>query len=124
MKITGIDQINSPLVTPTGEVIYELIGHGELAGKISSHSLAQIQIPPGKSSSKHYHKGSEETYYILEGQGLMSLDGQEYTVNPGQAILIQPGEVHKISNQREKDLKFLAVCVPAWVPEDSFEVEG
>jgi mannose-6-phosphate isomerase-like protein (cupin superfamily) len=123
MKLTSIDQIKSPLVTPAGEVIFELVGQGESAGEISSHSLAQIQIPPGKSSSFHYHKVSEETYFILEGQGWMSLDGREFTLNPGQAILIQPGEIHQICNQGEKELKFLAICVPAWVPEDSFEVE-
>ena len=123
MKVTDIDQIKSPLVTPSGEVIFELIGEGDLAGGISSHSLAQIQIPPGKSSSLHYHKESEETYFILEGQGAMNLDGKTFVINPGQAILIQPGEIHQISNQGDSELNFLSVCVPAWVSEDSFEVE-
>ena len=124
MKITDKNQIQTPLITPGGEVIYELIGKGDSAGAISSHSLAQIQIAPGKSSSLHYHKSSEEIYFILNGEGSMSLDGKEFTLIPGQACLIQPGEVHQISNQGDTELEFLAYCVPAWVPEDSYEVEG
>ena len=123
MKITDKNQIGSPLRTPDGEVIYELIGKGDLAGAVSNHSLAQIQIAPGKSSALHYHKRSEEIYFILKGEGFMSLDGKEFKLIPGQACLIQPGEIHQISNQGDAELEFLAYCVPAWVPEDSFKAE-
>lgn len=122
MKIKGSDQIPDPLQTPTGEVIYELVGAAVGEGTDPGHSLARIVIPPGKSSSPHYHKISRETYYILEGRGEMEVDGKKYTLHPGQACLIEPGEVHQIFNQSLNDLVFLAVCVPAWVPEDSFEV--
>ena len=122
MKLSDKKDIGSPLVTPTGEVIFELIGKGEESGGILSHSLAQILIPPGKSSAPHFHQESEETYFILSGEGMMTLDQKQFTLKPGQACSISPGEIHQIVNQGEKDLEFLAVCVPAWTPEDSFEV--
>ena len=121
MRIKHSDQIPQPLVTPTGEVIYELVGAGGGEASGPGHSLARILIPPEKSSAPHYHQISSETYYILEGQGAMKIDGEDYTLHPGQACLIEPGEVHQISNLGSADLVFLAVCVPAWVPEDSFE---
>lgn len=120
MHLNCKDMIPAPLQSPSGEVIYELIGQTEQGGKVASHSLAHIHLSPEKSSAAHFHKHSDETYYILAGQAHMLLDGKEYLLCPGQTLLIQPGEVHQISNPGPQDLEFLAVCVPAWTAEDSF----
>jgi mannose-6-phosphate isomerase-like protein (cupin superfamily) len=122
MKVREKSGIKSSLITPAGEIIYELIGKGDEAGGISSHSIAQIQIPPGKSSVLHYHQKNEESYYILRGEAWMEIDQREFALTPGQVCLIQPGEKHRIRNKGNDDLEFLAFCAPAWVPEDSFEV--
>ena len=120
MRVVQSNEISEPLVTPSGEIISELIGVG--SGGQPNHSLARIVIPPGKSSEPHYHKVSQETYFILEGEGRMSVGGKEFNIKPGQACHIEPEEIHQIKNQREENLVFLAVCVPPWVPEDSFGV--
>jgi ethanolamine utilization protein EutQ len=122
MHIASLDQITSPLVSDTGEVLRELVGIATASGGASLHSLAHVCIPPGKSSAAHFHKISEETYYLLAGKARMLLDGKDFILSPGQAFLIQPGEVHQIFNVGEADLEFLAVCAPAWVPEDSYFV--
>ena len=62
MKTTDWKDIQNPLETETGEIIYELIGAAQNDGRKPNHSLARIIIPPGKSSSTHYHKISEESY--------------------------------------------------------------
>jgi mannose-6-phosphate isomerase-like protein (cupin superfamily) len=122
MRIKHFDQISEPLETPSGEIIYELVGKAAGGEPTPNHSLARIVIPRGKSSAPHYHKLSQETYYILEGEGTMIVNGESHTLHPGQACLIEPEEVHQIANHGVYDLVFLAVCVPAWVPEDSYEV--
>jgi mannose-6-phosphate isomerase-like protein (cupin superfamily) len=122
MKVIEKSDIKSPQTTPAGEVIYELIGKGNDGGGISSHSIAQILIPPGKSSELHYHHKTEESYFILKGEAWMEIDQKEFSLRRGQTCLIQPGEVHRILNKGDENLEFLAFCAPAWVPEDSFEV--
>jgi mannose-6-phosphate isomerase-like protein (cupin superfamily) len=122
MKLTDKGDVKSPLITPTGEVIYELIGTGDEGGGISSHSIAQILIPPGKSSALHYHQDTEESYFILKGEGWMKINEKEFILKPGHTCLIQPGEIHTIMNKGNEDLEFLAICAPAWVPEDCYEV--
>ena len=104
---------------PDGEIIQEIIG--AQAGGIQSHSLAKITLPAGKSSEPHFHKVSEESYFILAGTSAITVDGISTELRPGDAILIEPFETHQISNQSDADLVFLAVCVPAWQIEDSFE---
>lgn len=120
MKIADPSLIENPLITPQGEIIAEMIGTA--AGDNANHSLARIIIPPGKSSSSHYHKISQETYFILKGEGSMTINNQDFTLLPGQACWIEAGEVHQIKNNGETELVFIAICAPAWVPEDSFEV--
>ena len=122
MKIADPSLVMDPLVTPTGEIIAEMIG--KAVGDDANHSLARIVIPTGKSSNLHYHKVTEETYFILKGEAGMQVNGKMIKLIPGQACYLAPGDVHQIQNEGEADLVFLAFCAPAWVPEDSFEVEG
>lgn len=118
MIITRTHEYPTAIIT-TGEFIQELIGIK--AGAVQSHSLASITIQPGKSSQPHFHKISDESYLILSGTATMIVDTEQFELNPWEAILIQPGEVHQILNKGTEDLVFLAVCVPAWQPDDSYE---
>jgi mannose-6-phosphate isomerase-like protein (cupin superfamily) len=110
-----------PLVSPNGEHVFELIGRTAEHGGATQHSLAHIVITPGGASSRHFHKVSEETYYLLRGVAAMVIDGRQFELHPGETCLIQPGETHQVSNPGPEDLEFLAVCAPAWAPGDSFE---
>ena len=81
--------------------------------------MALVAVPPGKSSDRHYHLVSEETYFLLRGEARMVVDDVEFRLDAGQACLIQPREQHQIWNAGEDELEFIAICVPAWVPDDS-----
>ena len=120
MRVIRKEEISNSIKNPSGEEIYELIGRSPAIGGTIHHSLVHVVIPPGKSSHAHYHKVSEETYYILKGEGLMIVDAKEFRLQLGQACLIKPFEIHQIFNDREIDLEFLTVSAPAWTPDDSF----
>jgi mannose-6-phosphate isomerase-like protein (cupin superfamily) len=53
----------------------------------------------------------------------MLINGVEFTLHPWESVLIEPMDVHQVFNHGDEDLVFLAACVPAWQPEDSFDVE-
>jgi mannose-6-phosphate isomerase-like protein (cupin superfamily) len=120
MRVVRKEDIINPVNNSNGEEIYEMIGRPLENGGTINHSFAHVVIPPGKSSDAHYHKVSEETYYILKGVGLMIVDKQQFHLQPGQACLINPYEIHRIFNDGKDDLEFLAVSAPSWIPDDSF----
>jgi len=122
MHITSINQAPSPLISPAGEILIELIGRPTENGATNQQSLAYVIIPPHKSSAAHYHKVMEETYYILRGTARMIIDDKEFTLQTGQACLIQPHEKHQIFSEHEENMEFLAICTPAWYPQDSYAV--
>lgn len=110
-----------PLTAPHGETVFETIGAA--AGGTSTYSLAQIEIPPGKASLKHYHPQAEEAYHILSGSGQIEVDGEQRSLIPGESVAILPNQTHQIINAGEEPLVFLAVCVPAWKPDISVFVD-
>ncbi len=107
----------TPLTSAHGEIVYELAGRA--AGGAVGHSVAHIELPPGKASLKHYHPEAEESYYILSGVGRLELDGETVRLHPGQLVAIAPPGVHQIFNDGPEPLHFLAICAPAWTPDNS-----
>jgi len=119
-NIKSRDKNDNPIITPHGEIIYEIIGRVQERGETEQHSLAHVVIPPGKSSQAHFHQTCEESYYILMGTARMVINAEEFDLSAGLACVIQPGERHQIYNIGSENLEFLAICAPAWYPEDSF----
>lgn len=55
-----------------------------------------------------YHQQTEdEIYYVLSGQGVMTLDGKDYPVTPGAAILTRTGSSHGLKQTGPDDLVIL-----------------
>ena len=85
---------------------------------VSNQSLAEATVAAGSSTERHYHKQSEEFYFVLEGEGAMEIDGDTLSVTPGDAILIPPGSWHRIT--ASTPLRFLCCCAPAYSHEDTY----
>ena len=81
------------------------------------YSLAHATVKPGRTTTLHRLKTCE-VYYILEGKGLMSIDGESAAVRSGQAVYIPPHSTQQIENTGDSDLKFLCIVDPAWREED------
>ena len=67
----------------------------------------------------HYHKAQTETYYFLEGEGQMELDGKLYSVKPGMALMIRPGTRHRAVVGRTP-MKILNIVVPPFDAADEW----
>ena len=119
MRRTRRSEGSNALHNPRGELIYELVGLPAALGGSTRHSVAEIVIPPGGSSSRHWHKVSEETYYILKGTGVLHVDLRSFPVSAGDVVWIEPGERHQIENPCDAELVFVAITAPPWRPDDS-----
>lgn len=119
MRITSKDDVKEAQGIESGEIIYELIGMSPKLGGTTKHSLAFVVLPAGKSSRRHYHHVSEETYYILHGAALLIIDGNEFPLRPGHACLIEPYERHQIFNDGPDTVEFVAISAPPWKLDDS-----
>jgi mannose-6-phosphate isomerase-like protein (cupin superfamily) len=106
-----------PFVTTDGSTIRSLLDRSN--APVAHQSLAEATLAAGGSTVRHHHLVSEEIYYIVEGAGLMEIDGEERHVGVGDAILIPPGARHRIEASGDGPLRLLCACAPPWSAEDT-----
>ena len=115
MDIRQRDQ-QEPFTTKDGSTIRSLLDLSN--APVKQQSLAEASLPVGSQTDRHYHKLSEEFYYILEGSGTMEIDGEEREVGVGDAILIPAGAWHQI--HAGEALRFLCCCAPPYAHDDTY----
>ncbi len=66
----------------------------------------------------HVHEVAENIYYILQGKGIVELDGKRHLVEPHTVVHIPAGVRHGIFNTGVEDLVFIVVASPPYdMPE-------
>jgi mannose-6-phosphate isomerase-like protein (cupin superfamily) len=110
-----------PYVTVDGSSVRELCHPRSVP--VRNQSLAEASIPVGAATTAHYHRLTEELYYITTGAGLLRAGGDERPVRPGDCVLIPPGVVHKLVNTGATPLVVLCCCAPPYSHEDTFLTE-
>ena len=103
--------------TKDGSTIRELM-HPDTHGN-RNQSLAEAIVPAGAKTELHLHKNSEEIYFILAGEGEMTLGDHKFHVTAGDTICIAPNIPHQIFNFAQSELKFLCACSPAYSHADT-----
>jgi len=71
-----------------------------------------VKLPPGSAIGEHRHEGDEECYYIVDGRGLMTVDGEEFVVGPGVASLCRSGSSHGLVNNSDGEITILVAQAP------------
>jgi mannose-6-phosphate isomerase-like protein (cupin superfamily) len=75
-----------------------------------------LRLPPHTSTGPHFHREQAEFYYVMRGQGAVTMAtegrGTEVAqIRAGDAIPIQLGQVHSFENTGSEPLEFMIVGV-------------
>ena len=71
-------------------------------------------LPARSSIGVHTHGDDEEIYIILDGNGIMDIDGTKVPVKTGDVILNRPFGTHGLANPSDsEELKLLVAEVAA-----------
>jgi mannose-6-phosphate isomerase-like protein (cupin superfamily) len=103
----------APFTTKDGSTIREL-------HRTDAQSLAEATLEPDQATERHYHRATEEIYFVIKGSGRMEVDGDARIVRPGEAVLIPPGAWHQLENNGNSELRILCCCSPAYSHDDTF----
>lgn len=115
MEIRALSE-QVPFTTKDGSTIRSILDSAN--APVEKQSLAEATIPVGGETERHWHKYSEEFYFILEGSGTMEIDGETREVGVGDAVLIPAGAWHQI--KAAEALRFLCCCAPPYRHEDTY----
>lgn len=91
-----------------------------------------IELENGQSIPAHYHKEGIETYFILNGKGLVKIGSMkndivewetQKAVGTGDCFTIYPKEVHEFRNLEEETLRIIATAPLNHSENDRYFVE-
>ena len=68
---------------------------------------------PSAYVAEHVHKVQEQIYYVLEGEGILTLDDERHLMRPHDYVYVPPGVRHSFTNTGLGGLVFLVVTTPA-----------
>ena len=81
----------------------------------SKHSqLVLMSLKPKEEIGEETHPDNDQFFRIESGHGKCTIDGNEYEIKEGDAIVIPAGAKHNISNiDRAVELKMYTIYSPA-----------
>jgi quercetin dioxygenase-like cupin family protein len=121
-----MDDGPAPLVRRGDEVRYESVGaaDGLEKGVLVDESdgaphfaLRRFTLAPGAEVPRHTN-AIEHEQYVLAGEYVVGVGDEEYTVSPGDTLLIPAGTVHWYRNDGDEEGAF--VCA---VPNGDDQIE-
>jgi mannose-6-phosphate isomerase-like protein (cupin superfamily) len=84
----------------------ETTGSSKVDFRISRYApMAYVQ--------EHVHKVQEQVYYVLEGEGILTLDDTKNLMRPHDYVYVPPGVRHSFTNTGTDGLVFLVITTPA-----------
>ena len=111
-------------VKNTAEYLWQQPDEGHVGGAYSkmlvapAHGAKHVDYriscyQPKAHVAPHRHKVQEQVYHVLEGEGLMEIDGKRQVVRRHDVVFIPPGVEHALHNTGFQDLVFIVVTTPA-----------
>lgn len=70
-----------------------------------------LLLPPGTSAGNHRHIGVEEFYYVMNGEGVVRVNGETAAIRKGDAIPLLLSDAHAFENTGAGDLEFMIIGI-------------
>ena len=67
-------------------------------------NFSQATFAPGQVAQAHAHSDMYEVFFVSAGNGTMTVNGIDQALLPGVCILVEPGDVHEVTNTGEGHL--------------------
>ena len=67
-------------------------------------TLSKTVLKPAQFTRGHSHEVQEEVYFFTKGKGTMVVDKEEWTVVPGDIVIIPKNKFHKVLNQSDEEV--------------------
>ena len=69
-------------------------------------------LEPGQAQKVHTHAGATKFYYVIEGEGTVTIGDATRTLGPGDIAWSTPDEPHGVENRADVRLVLLVSMAP------------
>ena len=80
--------------------------------------VANVHVVSVTKGAMHSHSGYDEVYYVLSGQGKITMSGEPHPIRPGAAVVIPAGVEHELEANAGEVLEFVIFGTPAMSIDD------
>ena len=84
----------------------------------TNYKLKRIEVYPGGKLSYQYHNKRAESWTIVKGSGIITLNDKIINVSYGDTITIDKMAKHRIHNDTDENLIFIEVQIGDYFGED------
>jgi len=84
----------------------------------ANYKLKRIEVEPGQRLSYQYHNKRSETWIIIEGSALVTIDENSKEYNAGESVIIPLKAKHRVENKSNSLLVFIEVQTGSYFGED------
>ena len=85
------------------------------------HKVKRLVVYPGQRLSLQRHAHRSEHWYVVHGQAVVTLDGQELSLTAGRAVDLPCGAWHRVMNPGGDELVIIEVQTGASFEESDIE---
>jgi quercetin dioxygenase-like cupin family protein len=101
------------VIHPSSHATWRAEGMGKSTIYESAHLLVGLNaFEPGQSHALHAHAGMDKAYFVIEGEGLFLLEGQELPMRAGDLLVAPEGVPHGVRNDSGARLLVMAMLAP------------
>ena len=88
------------------------------------HLLQVVTVPPKTKQRLHLHREQTEVFYILEGEAVIQIRGQDFRAGPGDGFICSPGDTHSLWNQSDEDFRVVVFKINKAEDRDTVWLEA
>ena len=85
--------------------------------------MGVVVIGAGEEHPCHKHERQEESFFVLEGQCAVYLDGKRIVIKEGDYLQCDLGEAHMFINEFDKPFKSVFIKAPHFEEKDSTYID-
>ncbi len=85
--------------------------------------IGVVVIGVGESHPCHKHEKQEESFFVLEGECAVYVDGKRVIIKKGDYLQCEPGEAHMFINESDKPFKSVFIKAPHLEEKDSVYID-
>lgn len=103
---------------PTGATDHRPWGSYTVLEDAEGHKVKRIVVAAGQRLSYQRHERRSEHWFVLRGEGTVTLEGRDVPVAAGTAVDVPRGTAHRIANTGGEELVFIEVQHGDYFGED------
>ena len=84
----------------------------------SNYKIKRIEVEPGQRLSYQYHNKRSETWIVIEGNALVTINDDTKDYKQGETIIIPSKAKHRVENRSNSLLIFIEVQTGSYFGED------